>query len=263
MITKNPKQPKQPKKPKKNSKPLDLDGLEKVLDIPMFQLEQAPENQMRVVGLFGDVNEQTCAEVVQNLLVLSKMGEIDKKVWDYFREHKIDVGDYACDSDYGESLNVPEDCQPFWSGQWHDCDNIYHGWGASRNAGTLEIEDDKGEIVYSIKLDEVKGYDGPELTCGEEAWIEMKGKGSVVFYNYSSEKGIFFEGEILSSAAYILGGDIEATPIGTITPAAGKFTTLQTSGNVILGDASGDIIEIGGPNFIANAQINLIDGGSF
>jgi ATP-dependent Clp protease protease subunit len=74
MITKNPKQPK-----KKNSKPLDLDGLEKVLDIPMFQLEQAPESQMRVVGLFGDVNEQTCAEVVQNLLVLSKMGEIPKK----------------------------------------------------------------------------------------------------------------------------------------------------------------------------------------
>ena len=76
MITKNPKQP---KKTKKNSKPLDLDGLEKVLDIPMFQLEQMPENQMRVVGLFGDVNEQTCAEVVQNLLVLSKMGEIPKK----------------------------------------------------------------------------------------------------------------------------------------------------------------------------------------
>ena len=74
MITKSPKQPK-----KKNNKPLDLDGLEKVLDIPMFQLEQMQENQMRVVGLFGDVNEQTCAEVVQSLLVLSKQGEIPKK----------------------------------------------------------------------------------------------------------------------------------------------------------------------------------------
>ncbi len=73
MITKNPKQPK-----KKNNPP-DLDGLEKILDIPMFQFENAPEVQMRVVGLFGDVNEQTCAEVVQNLLVLSKHGEIPKK----------------------------------------------------------------------------------------------------------------------------------------------------------------------------------------
>ena len=79
MITKSPKRTKNPKQTKKNSKPLDLEGLEKVLDIPMFQLEQAPESQMRVVGLFGDVNEQTCAEVVQNLLVLSKMGEIPKK----------------------------------------------------------------------------------------------------------------------------------------------------------------------------------------
>lgn len=75
MITKNPNQPK-----KKNNKvPGDLDKLEKMLDIPMFQLEQTPENQMRVVGLFGDVNEQTCADLVQSLLVLSKTGEIPKK----------------------------------------------------------------------------------------------------------------------------------------------------------------------------------------
>lgn len=75
MITKNPNQPK-----KKNNKiPNDLDKLEKMLDIPMFQIEQAPESQMRVVGLFGDVNEQTCADIIQNLLVLSKTGEIPKK----------------------------------------------------------------------------------------------------------------------------------------------------------------------------------------
>lgn len=129
------------------------------------------------------------------------LGEVDKKVWDYFREHKIDVGDYACDSEYGEELNVPEECQPFYPGEWHDCDNLYHGWGVSRNAGTLEIENDKGEIIYTRELSDLDGCD-VSLSCGEEAWIEMKGEGSCVFYNYSSEKGTFFEGSIELKAPF-------------------------------------------------------------
>jgi len=52
----------------------------------------------------------------------------------------------------------------------------------------------------------------------------------------------FFEGEILSSAAYILGGEIENTPIGSITKSTGGFTDLTVSGNTILGDAVGDTI---------------------
>jgi hypothetical protein len=52
----------------------------------------------------------------------------------------------------------------------------------------------------------------------------------------------FFEGEILSSAAYILGGQIENTPIGSITKSTGGFTDLTVTGNTILGDAVGDTI---------------------
>ena len=123
------------------------------------------------------------------------LGEITKKTWDYFREHRIDVSDYATDSDFGEELDIPEDCQPFYSGEWHDCDNLYHGWGVSKNAGTMEIEDENGEIVYTRDLDGIDGCD-VMLSCNEEAWIAMKGNNSYVFYNYSSEKGTFFEGEI-------------------------------------------------------------------
>ena len=123
------------------------------------------------------------------------LGEITKKTWDYFREHRIDVSDYATDSDFGEELDIPEDCQPFYPGEWHDCDNLYHGWGVSKNAGTMEIEDENGEIVYTRDLDGIDGCD-VMLSCNEEAWIAMKGNNSYVFYNYSSEKGTFFEGEI-------------------------------------------------------------------
>jgi ATP-dependent Clp protease protease subunit len=57
--------------------PNKAEELEKMLEGNLFQLEPQ-QQQLRVVGLFGDVNEQSCAEVVQNLLVFSKQGEIPK-----------------------------------------------------------------------------------------------------------------------------------------------------------------------------------------
>lgn len=129
------------------------------------------------------------------------LGEVDRKVWDYFRENRINFGDYAWDSGYGEELNIPEELRPFESGSWHDCDNLYHGWGVSKNAGTMQIFDEQEQVVYERELDSLDGTD-VEVCCDEEAWIEMKGKGSVVFYNYSSEKGIFFEGEIFLNAPF-------------------------------------------------------------
>ena len=123
------------------------------------------------------------------------MGSVDKKVWDYFREHRINLADYAWDSDYGEELNIPEDCRPFYPGEWHDCDNMYHGWGVSKNAGTLQILDENDNVVYERKLDSIDGMD-IELRGGEEAYIKEKGPDSVVFYATSAEKGIFFESTI-------------------------------------------------------------------
>jgi hypothetical protein len=49
----------------------------------------------------------------------------------------------------------------------------------------------------------------------------------------------FFEGEILSSATYILGGEIENTPIGAITPSTGGFTTLNSTGGALNGTIGG------------------------
>ena len=43
----------------------------------------------------------------------------------------------------------------------------------------------------------------------------------------------------------------------------GEMAYSFVSNTLFIGDHSGDIIEIGGPNYIANAHINLIDGGSF
>jgi hypothetical protein len=43
----------------------------------------------------------------------------------------------------------------------------------------------------------------------------------------------------------------------------GELAYSFASNTLFIGDKDGDIIEIGGPNYIANAHINLIDGGNF
>ena len=43
----------------------------------------------------------------------------------------------------------------------------------------------------------------------------------------------------------------------------GELAYSFVSNTLFIGDKFGNIVEIGGPDYIANAHINLIDGGSF
>jgi hypothetical protein len=70
----------------------------------------------------------------------------------------------------------------------------------------------------------------------------------------------FFEGALLSSAAFILGGGIENTPIGAITKSTGGFTDLTTTGNTTLGNASGDTITANAGTL--NIPNNLVFNGT-
>ena len=54
----------------------------------------------------------------------------------------------------------------------------------------------------------------------------------------------FYEGVILSPAALILGGAIDNTSIGTTTPSTIRSTNLTVDGNTILGNASGDTVQV-------------------
>ena len=130
------------------------------------------------------------------------MGEVDRKIYDYFKARRLDLSEFAWDSDYADEHNIPEDMHPFYPGSWHDCDNMGHCWGVDRNAGTVHVEDENGDTVYEQSLDDVSGMgtDGdppePEWAGGDEIWIDMKPAGTPVFIGVSSEKGTFFEGDI-------------------------------------------------------------------
>jgi hypothetical protein len=130
------------------------------------------------------------------------MGTVDRKIYDYFRYRRLDLSDYAWDSDYADDHDIPEEMQPFPAGSYYDCDDMCHEHGVDRNAGTLQIMDENEEVVYEKRLEDISGMgaDGdepePEWGGGEEYWIGMKPVGTVVFFGISNEKGTFFEGNI-------------------------------------------------------------------
>jgi hypothetical protein len=123
------------------------------------------------------------------------MGTVDRKVYNYFKQRRLDLSDFAWDSDYAEDNNIPEDMWPFPPGSWYECDNMCHVNGVDMQAGTLQISDENGDTVLERELESIDGMD-IERSCGDEVWIDSKPKGTVVFIGASHEKGTFFEGEI-------------------------------------------------------------------
>jgi hypothetical protein len=123
------------------------------------------------------------------------MGTVERKIYDYFRSRRLDLSDFAWDSDYADEHNIPEDMWPFPPGSWYECDDMCHVSGVDMQAGTLQISDENGDTVLERELESIDGMD-IERSCGDEAWIDSKPAGTVVFIGTSSEKGNFFEGEI-------------------------------------------------------------------
>ena len=129
------------------------------------------------------------------------MGTVDRKIYDYFKQRRLDVSDFAWDSDYADEHNIPEDMWPFTPGSWYECDDMGHVHGVDRNAGTIQIENENGDTVIERSLEDIDGCD-IGLCCGDEVWIDSKDPGTVVFIGSSNEKGTFFEGEINLTAPF-------------------------------------------------------------
>lgn len=129
------------------------------------------------------------------------MGTVDRKVWDYCLENAVDLSDIAwSDEDtVCDDMGLDPDFLPFPPGSWYECDDMAHTSGASRNGGTLQIDDENGNTIFQKSLDDIVGggEDGePDWSCNDEAWVGSKPEGTVVFVGTSNEKGTFFEGDI-------------------------------------------------------------------
>ena len=125
------------------------------------------------------------------------MGTTTQEVWNYCIDNQVDLQDIAWNSEAAEDMNLDGNLLPFPPGSWYECDSMGHISGVSRDAGTIQIEDENGETVYERSLDDCDGCDdSPELCCNDEVWVGSRAKGEIVFVGSSNEKGTFFEGEI-------------------------------------------------------------------
>lgn len=59
------------------------------------------------------------------------------------------------------------------------------------------------------------------------------------------------------NTATISGGTINNTPVGATTRSSGAFTTLDANGDVVLGDAAGDIVTVNGTATFVNGAVGV------
>ena len=132
------------------------------------------------------------------------MGTVSRESYDYCMDNQVDLSDIAWNSEAAEDMDLDEDMLPFPPGSWYECDSMAHTNGVSRGAGTLQIEDENGDVVFERSLEDCDGGsdDSPEWSCFDEAWIGSQPAGTVVFVGSSNEKGTFFEGEIPLTAPF-------------------------------------------------------------
>ena len=132
----------------------------------------------------------------------SVMGTVDRKIYDYFKSRRLDLSDFAWDSDYAAEHNIPQEMWPFPPGSWYECDDMAHINGVVLDSGTVRIEDENGDEVLQSGLDSFQDEDCPEIDYTAETFIDDKPAGTIVFIGNSNEKGTFFEGDIELTAPF-------------------------------------------------------------
>jgi hypothetical protein len=96
--------------------------------------------------------------------------------------------------------------------------------------------------VYIVSNNTSGGY-GIIMTTGAGTTVTIPM--GQIFIVYSDGTNFYFASNFNSSAVVITGGTINGTTIGNITPAAGSFTTLNTSGQATFGGTGAITLPVG------------------
>lgn len=123
-------------------------------------------------------------------------GKVDRKIYDHFKEKKIDINEYA--SSWDDEFDVPSEFQPFTAGSPYECDNLFHASGAELSElNEIRIEDaNTGEVIWEHNLSwselEESGVTVEEY---DNVSLDDLPEGEVVFWGGQGEKGCFFDAE--------------------------------------------------------------------
>lgn len=128
-------------------------------------------------------------------------GIVDRKIYDYFKEHKIDIENYSYDGDN----QVPEEFQPFSPGCPYECDNLFHDFGA-------ELSDSSIITIETLDGDKKIWEQPADYSSLEKKLVKVKESssvdffdldvGTVIFEGGQGEKGCFFEAEFTLTAPF-------------------------------------------------------------
>ncbi len=121
------------------------------------------------------------------------MGKVDRKIYEYFKEHKIDLDQYATDWD-GIFDFVPDDMRPFPPGSPYECDGLCHASGPEvSNTNQITITDEDNKTIWECEfgINELEDQ-GVEVEEWETVNINDEPEGTVVFWGGQGEKGTCF-----------------------------------------------------------------------
>jgi hypothetical protein len=124
-------------------------------------------------------------------------GTVDKATYEYFKEKRIDIEQYATDWDdlFGD---VPRELQPYNPGSPYDCDNLFHASGAElSNSNEIVINDEHGNQhwVCAAGLNELEDA-GVDVNKWGGCDFDDLSEDTIVHWGGQGEKGTFFDGEI-------------------------------------------------------------------
>ncbi len=125
----------------------------------------------------------------------SYAGRVERKIYEYFKERKLDIGEYASDWDNG--MKVPDDMQPFPAGSAYECNGMFHASGPElSDLNTITITDDKGNTIWEHDLGWSSLEDsGVVVEQFSDVDFDDLEPGEVAFWGGSGEKGCFFDCE--------------------------------------------------------------------
>jgi hypothetical protein len=127
----------------------------------------------------------------------SYAGKVDKATYEYFKEKKIDIEEYANDWDdnFGD---VPRELQPFSPGSPYDCDGLFHASGAElSNLNEIQINDENGDQVWACAAG-LNELEDEGVTVNEWGGCDFDDlpEDTIVHWGGQGEKGTFFDGEL-------------------------------------------------------------------
>lgn len=125
------------------------------------------------------------------------IGKVDRKIYDYFKQHKIDMEEYASWGDEEKWDFIPVDMMPFPPGSPYECDGFCHASGPEMtDMNSVTIEDEKGNVVWEGNLS-LDWLDDEQIPVGEweTAIMDDEPEGTVFFWGGQGEKGLLYGGE--------------------------------------------------------------------